>query len=132
MPADIKLFQGDYLMLDESALTGESLPAEKGKEALAYSGSIVRKGEMNGLVFATGQNTFFGKTTMLVEEAKTKSHFQKAILKIGDYLIIIAICLAALIVAVSVLRHQSLAETLQFALVLLVAAILQLFQPYSR
>jgi H+-transporting ATPase len=123
VPADIKLFQGDYLMLDESALTGESLPAEKGKEGLAYSGSIVRKGEMNGLVFATGQNTFFGKTTMLVGEAQTKSHFQKAILKIGDYLIIIAVCLAALIVVVSFLRHQSLTETLQFALVLLVAAI---------
>jgi len=123
VPADLKLVQGDYLMVDESALTGESLPAEKGREDVAYSGSIVRKGEMNGLVYATGQSTFFGKTARLVEEAKTKSHFQKAILKIGDYLIILAVSLAALIVIVSVLRHQSLGDTLQFALVLLVAAI---------
>jgi H+-transporting ATPase len=123
VPADIKLVQGDYLMVDESALTGESLPAEKGKENVAYSGSIVRKGEMNGLVYASGQNTFFGRTAKLVGEAKTKSHFQKAILKIGNYLIIMAISLAAVIVVVSVARQQSLGETLQFALVLLVAAI---------
>jgi H+-transporting ATPase len=123
VPADLKLVQGDYLMVDESALTGESLPVEKGKEDVAYSGSIVRKGEMNGLVYATGQSTFFGRTAKLVEEAKTKSHFQKAIMKIGNYLIIMAVSLAAVVVIVSLVRQQSLGETLQFALVLLVAAI---------
>ena len=87
VPADIKLFSGDYLSIDESALTGESLPVEKHKADLAYSGSVIRQGEMNGLVVATGLNTFFGRTAKLVEEAKTVSHFQKAVIKIGHYLL---------------------------------------------
>lgn len=76
-PADIKLTDGDYLLVDESALTGKSLPVEKHIFYIAYSGSIIRQGEMNALVVAIGMSTFFGKTARLVEEAKTQSHFQK-------------------------------------------------------
>jgi len=68
VPADIKLIEGDYLQVDESALTGESLPVEKQILDVAYSGSIVRQGEMNELVYATGMNTYFGKTAKLVRE----------------------------------------------------------------
>ncbi len=123
IPADIKLFEGDYLLTDESALTGESLPVEKHVSDVAFSGSIARQGEMNGLVVATGMNTFFGKTAKLVEEAQTRSHFQKAVIKIGDYLIVLALALVALIFLVALFRHESLVETLQFALILTVAAI---------
>jgi H+-transporting ATPase len=123
IPADIKLIEGDYLLADESALTGESLPVEKHVSDVAYSGSIARQGEMNGLVVATGMNTFFGRTAKLVEEAKTQSHFQKAVIKIGDYLIILALVLVSLIFLVALFRHESLLETLQFALILTVAAI---------
>lgn len=123
IPADIKLFDGDYLLTDESALTGESLPVEKHVSDVAYSGSIARQGEMNGLVVATGMNTFFGRTAKLVEEAHTRSHFQKAVIKIGDYLIILALALVAVIFLVALYRHESLVETLQFALILTVAAI---------
>ena len=76
IPADLKLTEGDYLLTDESALTGESLPVEKHVSDVAFSGSIARQGEMNGLVVATGMTTYFGKTAKLVEEAKTQSHFQ--------------------------------------------------------
>jgi H+-transporting ATPase len=123
IPADIKLFEGDYLLTDESALTGESLPVEKHVSDVAFSGSIARQGEMNGLVVATGMNTFFGRTAKLVEEAQTHSHFQKAVIKIGDYLIVLALALVALIFLVAMFRHESLVETLQFALILTVAAI---------
>jgi H+-transporting ATPase len=123
IPADIKLWGGDYLLLDESALTGESLPVEKHAADVAYAGSIARKGEMNGLVVATGMNTFFGRTAKLVEEADTQSHFQKAVIKIGDYLIVLAIALVAVIFLVALFRHESLLETLEFALILTVAAI---------
>jgi H+-transporting ATPase len=123
IPADIKLFDGDYLLTDESALTGESLPVEKHVSDIAYSGSIARQGEMNGLVVATGMNTYFGRTAKLVEEAQTRSHFQKAVIKIGDYLIILALALVAVIFLVALYRHESLVETLQFALILTVAAI---------
>ena len=123
IPADIKLFSGDYLSIDESALTGESLPVEKHKSDLAYSGSVIRQGEMNGLVVATGLNTFFGKTAKLVAEARTISHFQKAVIKIGNYLIVLAAFMVAIIFMVSFYRHESFLETLQFALVLTIAAI---------
>ena len=50
------------------------------------------------------QNTYFGKTAQLVQEAHTVSHFQKAVLKIGDYLIILAVALVAVIIAVALFR----------------------------
>lgn len=123
VPADVKLFDGDYLLIDQSALTGESLPVEKYLSEDAYSGSIVQKGEMTALVVETGANTYFGRTAKLVEEAKTKSHFQKAVIKIGDYLIAFAVALILLIFLVAMFRQESLLQTLQFALVLLIAAI---------
>jgi H+-transporting ATPase len=123
VPADIKLMDGDYVMLDESALTGESLPVEKHVSDVCYAGSIVRQGEMNALVVGTGINTYFGKTTRLVQEAKTQSHFQKAVVKIGNYLIILAVALVAIIFTAALLRHEGVLETLQFALVLIVAAV---------
>jgi len=123
IPADIKLFSGEYLSIDESALTGESLPVEKHKSDLAYSGSVIHQGEMNGLVVATGLNTSFGKTAKLVAEARTISHFQKAVIKIGNYLIVLAAFMVAIIFMVSFYRNESFLETLQFALVLTIAAI---------
>ena len=122
-PADVKLVSGDYLLVDESALTGESLPVEKHILDVGYSGSVIRQGEMDALVVGTGMNTFFGKTAQLVEDAKTQSHFQKAVIKIGDYLIAFALMLITLVFIVVFFRHESLLEFFQFALVLLVAAI---------
>ncbi len=123
VPADIKLVSGDYVQVDESALTGESLPVEKHAEGVAYAGSIIQLGEMTAVVYATAMNTYFGKTAKLVEVARTESHFQKAVVKIGDYLIVLAASLVVLIFMVAMFRHESLIETLQFALVLTVAAI---------
>ncbi len=123
IPADLKLFDGDYLSVDESSLTGESLPVEKHAEDVAFSGSVIRQGEMNGLVVTTGMDTFFGRTAKLVEEAKTISHFQKAVIKIGNYLIVLAAFMIAIIFMASFFRHESFLDTLQFALVLTIAAI---------
>jgi H+-transporting ATPase len=122
-PADIKLSKGDYLLVDQSALTGESMAVEKHVSDVGYSGSIVRQGEMDALVVTTGMNTYFGKTAKLVEEARTQSHFQKAVIKIGDYLIVLAVALVALIFLVALFRQESVIDTLEFALILLVAAI---------
>jgi H+-transporting ATPase len=123
VPADAKLVKGDYLQVDESALTGESLPVEKATSEVTYAGSIVRQGEMDALVAATGSNSYFGKTTKLVEEAQQHSHFQKAVIKIGDFLILLAVSLVAVVFLAALFRHESVLETLQFALVLIVAAI---------
>jgi len=123
IPADVKLIDGDYLLTDESALTGESLPVEKHLSDVGYASSIVKQGEMNALVVNTGTRTFFGKTTKLVEEAKTPSHFQKAISKIGDYLIFLAVGLVIVIFLVSIFRGQNILEIIQFSLILTVASI---------
>ena len=123
VPADIELRQGDYLSVDQSALTGESLPVDKKMGDPAYSGSIVRQGEMRGVVTATGMNTYFGKTAQLVETAEQHSHFQRAVLRIGNFLIIITLFLVALIILVAMFRGGSLIGTLVFALILTVAAI---------
>ncbi|MFW9904200.1 MAG: plasma-membrane proton-efflux P-type ATPase [Candidatus Thorarchaeota archaeon] len=123
VPADIKLIDGDYLLVDQSALTGESLPVEKHLFDVAFSGSIIKQGEMNALVVSTGMNTYFGKTTKLVEEATKHSHFQKAIIKIGDFLITLDLLLVTFIFLVAIFRNESILETLQFVLVLTVASI---------
>jgi H+-transporting ATPase len=123
IPADCRLMEGDSISVDQSAMTGESLPVTHEPGDMVYSGSIIKQGEIDGLVFATGLNTYFGKTAQLVETAVTPSHFQRAVLKIGDYLIALAIGLVVLILAVALYRGDQMITTLQFALVLTVAAI---------
>jgi H+-transporting ATPase len=123
IPADARLLQGDPIDVDQSALTGESLPVTHKTGETVYSGSIVKQGEIEALVQATGKKTYFGKTASLVEGVETISHFQQAVLKIGDYLIVIAVVLVVLILAVALFRGDKMMTTLQFALVLTVAAI---------
>ncbi len=123
VPADARLLEGDPVEVDQSALTGESLPAMRKAGEAVFSGSIIRQGEIGALVYATGANTYFGKTAQLVQEAHTVSHFQRAVLKIGNYLIILAVALVAVIITVALFRGDPILTTLQFALVLTVAAI---------
>jgi H+-transporting ATPase len=123
VPADARLLEGDPIQVDQSALTGESLPVTATAGGAVYSGSIIRQGEIDAVVYATGTNTYFGKTAQLVEQAHTVSHFQKAVMKIGDYLIVLAVALVAVILAVALIRGDKVLTTLEFCLVLLVAAI---------
>ena len=123
VPADARLLEGDPIEVDQSALTGESLPATRKSGEAVFSGSIVRQGEIGALVYATGANTYFGKTAELVQGAHSVSHFQRAVLKIGNYLIILAVVLVATIIAFAIFRGDPILTTLQFALVLTVAAI---------
>ena len=123
VPADARLLDGDPVEVDQSALTGESLPATRKPGEAVFSGSIIRRGESSALVYATAANTYFGKTAELVQDAHTVSHFQKAVLKIGNYLIVLAAVLVAAIITVAILRGDPILTTLQFALVLTVAAI---------
>ena len=123
VPADARLLDGDEVSVDQSALTGESLPATRKSGDAVFSGSIIRRGEIDALVYATGGKTYFGRTAELVETAVTVSHFQQAVLKIGDYLIVLALIMVAVIVGLSIYRGEAILTTLQFALVLTVAAI---------
>jgi H+-transporting ATPase len=123
VPADIRLLEGDPVEVDQSALTGESLPVEHKSGDAVYSGSIIRQGEIDGLVYGTGKDTYYGKTAELVETAQTRSHFQRAVIRIADYLIVIAVVLAILILSVALSRGDKPLTVLQFVLVLTIAAV---------
>ncbi len=125
VPADAKLIEGKYLEIDQSVLTGESLPVDKEVGDEVYSGSIVKIGEMLAEVTKTGMNTFFGKSAKLVGKAQQEeeSHFQKAIIRVGNFLILFTASLAVLIMIFSILRHNSFLEDLQFILILIIASI---------
>jgi H+-transporting ATPase len=123
VPADAKLIEGDYLSVDQSALTGESLPVDKKVGDVAYSSSIAKQGTMLGLVVATGMNTFFGKTARLVGEAGHISHFQKAVTTIGRYLIYASLVLVTILVIEEIYRGSPVFRLVEFALILTVASI---------
>jgi len=125
LPADLKLLKGEYLQLDQSALTGESLPVAKKEGETAYANAVVKMGEMLALVTRTGSHTYFGKTVALVAKAEReqKSHFQKAIMNVGRYLIGLSTLLITIIVITALFRGDSLTEILHFALVLTIASI---------
>jgi H+-transporting ATPase len=123
IPADAKLLEGDPVQVDQSALTGESLPVEHKSGDAVFSGSVIKQGEIDAIVYATGKYTYYGKTAELVKSAQTRSHLQRAIIKIADYLLIIAAALAVLIISVAIARHDPLLQVLQFVLVLTIAAV---------
>jgi H+-transporting ATPase len=123
IPADAKLLEGDPVQVDQSALTGESLPVEHKSGDAVFSGSILKQGEIDAIVYATGKDTYYGKTAELVKSAQTRSHLQRAIIKIADYLLIIAAVLAVLIIGVAISRHDPVLQVLQFVLVLSIAAV---------
>jgi plasma-membrane proton-efflux P-type ATPase len=132
VPADMRLVKGDFAAIDQAALTGESLPANKKVGDGAFSGSVVKQGEMEGVVIATGGNTFFGRTAKLVAGAGAVSHAQRAMFQIGNFLIAVALGLALILVAVRVYHDIVVSGTwnvddglniLQFVLILLIASI---------
>jgi H+-transporting ATPase len=129
VPADCKLIQGDYISIDQSALTGESLPVTKKSGEDAYSGSVVKEGEMIAVITATGANTFFGRTAKLVATAGSVSHFQRAVMKIGNFLIILALILVVILVASRLFDMRGhydrivLLRLAEIVLILLVASV---------
>ena len=133
VPADVRFIAGDYISIDQAALTGESLPVTKKVGDVGYSGSVAKKGEMTAVVIGTGDNTFFGRTAHLVATAGAgASHSQKAVTQIGDFLIILSLVLAFILVGVEVHRDivardgwqwYELLDILRMVLVLLIASI---------
>jgi H+-transporting ATPase len=122
VPADLILFDGT-VALDQSALTGESLPVNADPEDPAYAGAIVRQGEASGQVTATGSLTFFGRTAELVRTASAPSHMQRTIFTIVKRLIMFDALLVVLVVAFALWHHLPAADTVIFALMLLVASV---------
>jgi H+-transporting ATPase len=132
VPADILLLEGDYLSCDQAALTGESLPVSKKVGEDAYSGSIAKQGAMTGVVTATGNRTFFGRTAKLIRAAGGVSHSQRAVTQVADFLLVLAFLLALVLVVTQGYREVIATRDLdwsriggiaQYVLVLLIASI---------
>jgi H+-transporting ATPase len=122
VPADVRLAEGQ-IQMDQSALTGESLPVEGGIGHQAFAGAVVKRGEASGEVTATGAHTNFGKTAELVRTAKTASHLEEIIFSIVKYLIIADVGLVIVVVLYALLSHIAGSTILPFALILLVASV---------
>ena len=122
VPADVNLLQGN-LSVDQSSLTGESMSVEVESGQKAYAGSLVQRGEADGLVIATGAQTFFGKTAELVRTAKTSSHLETVILGIVRYLVALDVLLVVGVLAYSWLNAIPFTDSIPFALILLVASV---------
>ena len=122
VPADARITTGE-LSIDQSALTGESLPLEIKQPDIINAGSIVRRGEATCIVLNTGVNTYFGKTAELVKIAEPKSHQVAIMIAVVKYLIYLGIA-ASIIVSVSgYIMHLSIFIMLTFVIVILLGAI---------
>jgi len=126
VPADVILLNGsEFLVVDQSALTGESLPVRKKVGESLYANAIIKQGEMVAKIVETGKNTYFGKTVGLVAKAQNEgvSHFQKMVIKVGNFLIFLTLFMIAIIIYHGIQTSQPTVELLVFALVLTISAI---------
>jgi H+-transporting ATPase len=122
IPADVKLLTGT-VSVDQSALTGESKDADKASGTVLSSGSVVRRGEGNGVVMLTGAKTYFGRTTELVQEARPKLHIDAVVARIVRWLFLVVGALLGMVVVMSLMRGTPLLQMVPLMLILLTSAI---------
>ncbi|KAF7843207.1 ATPase 9, plasma membrane-type [Senna tora] len=124
IPADARLLEGDPLKIDQSALTGESLPVTKNPSDEVFSGSTVKQGEIEAVVIATGVHTFFGKAAHLVDSTNQTGHFQKVLTAIGNFCICaIALGMIVEIIVMYPIQHRKYRSGIDNLLVLLIGGI---------
>jgi H+-transporting ATPase len=122
MTADAKIIDGG-VGADQSALTGESMLISKKEDDMLFSGSVIKNGECNAVVTATGVNTFFGKTIQLVQMAKPRLHMEEVVANVVKILFSIVLVFVGLTIAVSLLRGETIISMLPLVLILLVTAV---------
>jgi plasma-membrane proton-efflux P-type ATPase len=122
IPADVKLLSG-ALSVDQSALTGESNESDKSPEEVLSSGSIVRRGEGNGVVLFTGVKTYLGRTIELVQQARPKFHIDAVMVNVVRWLFLVVGTLLGMVVIMSLIRGSSLFEMIPLMLILFMSAI---------
>jgi H+-transporting ATPase len=122
VPADARLSDGNVL-IDHSAVTGESAPIEAGAGYTTYAGGLIKRGEATAVVIATGSRTYFGKTAELVRQAKAAGHLQQMIFTIVKYLVAFDVVLASLVLIYALSAGMGFGDILPFCLMLLVASI---------
>ncbi len=122
IPADVELLSG-HLSIDQSSLTGESLPVEAEQGMKGYASSIVKLGEAFARVSATGKNTYFGKTAEILSTAKTPSHLESIIFRIIKFLLIFDAVLVLFVFIYSSSQGLPIKDLLLFSLLILVASV---------
>ncbi|KAK8295521.1 hypothetical protein V6Z11_D05G067000 [Gossypium hirsutum] len=124
VPADARLLEGDPLKIDQSALTGESLPVTKNPSDEVFSGSTCKQGEIEAVVIATGVHTFFGKAAHLVDSTNQVGHFQKVLTAIGNFCICsIAVGIIIEMIVMYPIQHRKYRDGIDNLLVLLIGGI---------
>ncbi|PAN23105.1 hypothetical protein GQ55_4G068700 [Panicum hallii var. hallii] len=124
IPADARLMDGDPLKIDQSALTGESLPVNKMPGDSIYSGSTCKQGEIEAIVIATGVHTFFGKAAHLVDSTNNVGHFQKVLTAIGNFCICsIGVGMLIEVIVMYPIQHRQYRDGIDNLLVLLIGGI---------
>ncbi len=122
VPADAKVISGE-ISVDQSALTGESLPVNLRSSDIVYSSSIVTQGEAKCVVVNTGVNTYFGRTAELVKKAKPKSHQEEIMMAITKYMMYFGLAALTLTSAYALLLNMGVLSILTFAVIFLMGAI---------
>jgi H+-transporting ATPase len=122
VPADVKILTGTVL-LDQSMLTGESMPAEAEASSTAYAGALIRRGEATGVVVATGTRTYFGRAAELVRTAHVESSEQKAVLGVVRNLIIVNFAIIVGIVAYAHAIAMAAGQIIPLVLTALLSAV---------
>ncbi len=120
--ADVRLIEGSILV-DQSMLTGESLPIEAEAGAETYAGALVRRGEAVALVIATGARTKFGRTAELVRSAKVESSEQKAILRVVRNLVVFNGAVTLVLMGYALLLPMPFVDIVPLILVAVLASI---------
>lgn len=136
IPADLRLFQVKNLKLDESALTGESVPVEKNIEVykeetvlgdrknIAYSGTYSTYGTGMGVVILTGSDTALGRINQLIEQStELKTPLTKSLDKVGKILTVGILIVSAILLAIGLTRGLSIPDAILTGITLAVAAI---------
>lgn len=124
IPADARLLEGDPLKIDQSALTGESLPVTKKTGDEVFAGSTCKHGEIEAVVIATGVHSFFGKAAHLVDSTESVGHFQQVLTAIGNFCICsIAVGMILEIIVMFPIQHRSYRSGINNLLVLLIGGI---------
>ncbi len=122
VPADVELIDG-HLSLDQSSLTGESVPSDAGPGDAGYGATVVIRGEATGVVTATGAASYFGRTSALVARSRTATHLEEVIFQLVRYLVVIDVVLAIALFAFAAAIGARFADTAPFALIILIASV---------
>jgi cation-transporting ATPase F len=136
VPADIRLYQVKELQVDESALTGESVPVEKtsvtlapqtvlaDRRNMAYAGTMVTSGQAGGIVIATGDHTEAGRISKLISETESlATPLTRKIAAFSKWLVLVILALAALTFFIGWMRGEPALEMFKAAVALAVGAI---------